>query len=94
LFWASGFGKGLWEIGFLSIPEVGWKTVSCVEQSPLWTGVSAEVKVFLFHRDVVLSLGDSLVSLAVGTEVFGLKIYFLAKNSGLLLNRIFLYPVV
>ena len=56
------------EIGFLSIPEVGWKTVSCVEESPLWIGVSAEFKVFLSHRDVVLSLGNSLVCLASSAE--------------------------
>ena len=58
LFWTPSFDEGLGaEVGFLSIPEVGWKTVSRIEQSPLWAGILAEVDVFLSHRDAVLSRG-------------------------------------
>lgn len=69
LFWTPSFGEGLGaEVGFLSIPEVGWKTVSRIEQSPLWAGILAEVDVFLSHRDAVLSVGDSLLCLASSAE--------------------------
>lgn len=61
----DGFGK------YLKVPQMGWNTVSEVQQHPLWNGVE-DHSWFYFVHSYYVSLGQENANLMVGETDYGI----------------------